>query len=58
MRGPLRMLIRACDAFFRSSAPLPAAGGWPDWFQLGDPHENYYEGSVLYDDLRLEVWRD
>ena len=36
----------------------PASGGWADWFQLGDPHNNYYEGSVLYDDLRLEVWRD
>jgi len=36
----------------------PASGAWPDWFQIGDPHSNYYEGSVLYDDLRLEVWRD
>ena len=36
----------------------PASGGWVDWFMLGDPHSNYYEGSVLYDDLRLEVWRD
>ncbi|WP_041453266.1 hypothetical protein [Anaeromyxobacter dehalogenans] len=36
----------------------PAGGVWPDWFMLGDPHVNYYEGSVLYDDLVLETWRD
>jgi hypothetical protein len=35
----------------------PADGNWPDWFMLGDPHENFYMGSVLYDDVQLEVWR-
>ena len=35
----------------------PAGGTWPDWFMFGDPHTNYYEGDVLYDDVRLEVWR-
>lgn len=33
----------------------PAGGVWPDWFVFGDPHENFYEGQVLYDDVRLEV---
>lgn len=35
----------------------PADQGWPDYFMLGDPHNNYYEGSVHYDDLKLEVWK-
>lgn len=48
----------------RSSAALgdgspywPSEGSWPDWFMFGDPHENFYRGSVLYDDVQLEVWR-
>ncbi len=36
----------------------PAGSAYPDYFMLGDPHSNYYEGQVLYDDLKLEVWRD
>jgi hypothetical protein len=35
----------------------PAGGVWPDWFMFGDPHVNYYEGEVLFDDVTLEVWR-
>ncbi len=35
----------------------PAGGVWPDWFMFGDPHVNYYEGAVLYDDVVLETWR-
>ncbi|HEY6098939.1 MAG TPA: hypothetical protein VIW03_05890 [Anaeromyxobacter sp.] len=35
----------------------PANGVWPDWFMFGDPHVNYYEGEVLYDDVVLELWR-
>lgn len=35
----------------------PARGVWPDWFMFGDPHVNYYEGEVLFDDVTLEVWR-
>jgi hypothetical protein len=35
----------------------PANGVWPDWFMFGDPHANYYEGEVLYDDVTLELWR-
>ncbi|MFO0677010.1 MAG: hypothetical protein U0169_10765 [Polyangiaceae bacterium] len=34
----------------------PANGGWPDFAMFGDPHENYYEGEVFYDDVRLEIW--
>jgi len=46
----------------RSSAGLgtaypywPADGTWPYWFMFGDPHENFYAGSVLYDDVQLET---
>ena len=35
----------------------PADGSWPDWFMFGDPHENFYTGSVLYDDVQLETWK-
>lgn len=35
----------------------PAGGAWPDWFVFGDPHVNFYEGHVLYDDVVLEEWR-
>ncbi|HEY4380476.1 MAG TPA: hypothetical protein VGN01_09035 [Acidobacteriaceae bacterium] len=35
-----------------------AAEGIPDFFMLGDPHNNYYEGSVYYDDIKLETWQD
>jgi hypothetical protein len=34
----------------------PKTGAWPDWFMFGDPHTNFYEGEVFYDDVRLEVW--
>jgi hypothetical protein len=33
----------------------PAGASWPDWFMFGDPHENFYEGDVLYDDVKLEI---
>lgn len=33
----------------------PKDAGYPDYFMMGDPHVNFYEGSVLIDDLRLEV---
>ena len=35
----------------------PADATFPDWFMFGDPHENFYMGSVLYDDVQLEVRR-
>jgi hypothetical protein len=34
-----------------------AGAGIPDFFMFGDPHNNYYRGSVYYDDVRLEVWQ-
>jgi hypothetical protein len=36
----------------------PAGKGWGDWLMFGEPHQNYYEGEVLYDDVRLEIWRE
>ena len=41
-----------------SSPRWPPGASWPDWFMFGDPHANYYEGHVLYDDVVLETWRD
>lgn len=43
------------DGAHCASPTWPASDSWPDWFMFGDPHSNYYEGSVLYDDVRLEV---
>jgi len=34
-----------------------ADAGVPDFFMFGDPHNNYYRGSVYYDDIKLETWR-
>lgn len=45
-------------ALDKSFPHWPAGKGWPDYFMLGDPHNNYYEGSVYYDDIRLETWQD
>lgn len=39
-------------------ARWPAGAHWPEWFMFGDPHVNFYEGEVLYDDVRLEVWAE
>ncbi len=36
----------------------PSGTGWDDWFMFGDPHSNFYEGHVHYDDLTLEVWEE
>lgn len=30
----------------------------PDFFMFGDPHNNYYRGSVYYDDIKLETWQE
>ncbi|HYD39913.1 MAG TPA: hypothetical protein VEB43_03715, partial [Anaeromyxobacter sp.] len=52
---------RCADEGTYPSAPgtprWPAGGSWPDWFMFGDPHANYYEGRVLYDDVVLEEWQ-
>lgn len=36
----------------------PQGSSFPDWFMFGDPHDNYYEGFVYYDDVKLETWTD
>jgi len=33
----------------------PANSAYPEYFMLGEPHINYYEGSMLIDDISLEV---
>ena len=33
----------------------PAGSAYPDYFVIGDPHLNYYEGSATIDDLSLYV---
>ncbi|MEM1142960.1 MAG: hypothetical protein AAGI88_10280 [Pseudomonadota bacterium] len=33
----------------------PSGSAYADYFMLGDPHINFYEGSVLVDDLRLDA---
>jgi len=35
-----------------------AEPGIPDFFMFGDPHNNYYRGSVYYDDIKLEGWQE
>ncbi len=35
-----------------------AGAGIPDFFMFGDPHNNYYRGSVYYDDIKLEGWQE
>ena len=33
----------------------PAGSAYPDFFVIGDPHLNFYEGSATVDDLRMYV---
>jgi hypothetical protein len=41
-----------------SSFPFwPEGKAWPDYFMFGEPHANFYEGYVYYDDVKLEVWK-
>jgi hypothetical protein len=40
-----------------ASRVYQAGEGISDFFMFGDPHTNYYRGSVYYDDIRLEVLR-
>jgi hypothetical protein len=61
-RQPLAAGSPCVDASHYPSLPAepalwPADGAWPDYFMFGDPHNNYYEGQVYYDDVRLEVWQ-
>jgi hypothetical protein len=32
----------------------PQSSGYDDYFMIGDPHINYYEGHVYFDDIQLE----
>ena len=38
-----------------SKEQWPAGSAYPDYFVIGDPHLNYYEGSATIDDLKLYV---
>ena len=40
------------------SSVYQAGAGIPDFFMFGDPHNNYYRGSVYYDDIQLEAWQE
>lgn len=42
----------ANGVLYRAWPPGPS---YPDFFVIGDPHINYYEGSLLVDDLMLQV---
>ncbi|ASP47995.1 hypothetical protein [Cognaticolwellia beringensis] len=33
----------------------PSGSAYPEYFMFGEPHINYYEGSVLVDDITFEV---
>jgi hypothetical protein len=41
-----------------SDLAYQAGAGIPDFFMFGDPHNNYYQGSIYYDDIKLETWQD
>jgi hypothetical protein len=61
-RAPLPAASPCIDTSRYPSLPgepplWPADVTWPDYFMFGDPHNNFYEGEVYYDDVRLEVWR-
>ena len=66
-RGAAKRFKRTASGKFKSGGETTYTGtidgggvfhaGGPSWFMFGDPHENFYVGSVLYDDVRLEVWR-
>jgi hypothetical protein len=51
-----RLETRACPHLpYVGTIPLrsvyQAGAGVPDFFMFGDPHNNYYRGSVYYDDI-------
>ncbi|SEL79985.1 hypothetical protein SAMN05216262_1231 [Colwellia chukchiensis] len=39
----------------KSFTDWPRGSAYPEYFMLGEPHINYYEGSVLVDDISLEL---
>ncbi len=38
---------------YRDDNVWPAGSAYPDYFVIGDPHTNYYEGRAHIDDIRL-----
>jgi hypothetical protein len=61
-RDPLRKTI-AFTWWFGGKAECVRSigrmcGGIPDFFMFGDPRNNYYRGSVYYDDIKLEAWQE
>lgn len=38
-----------------SKEQWPAGSAYPDYFIIGDPHLNYYEGKATIDDIRMSV---
>ncbi|WP_222851384.1 hypothetical protein [Phytoactinopolyspora mesophila] len=45
------------DATFVDEDVWPAGSAYPDYFLIGQPHMNYYEGSAHIDNVRLYVPR-
>ncbi|GAB3474889.1 hypothetical protein GCM10027440_05940 [Nocardiopsis coralliicola] len=43
------------DGDFTDENVWPAGSAYPDYFLIGQPHMNFYEGSAHIDDLRLYV---
>ena len=41
--------------FNKEFTTWPKESAYPEYFMLGEPHINYYEGNVLVDDITLEV---
>lgn len=39
----------------KSFTAWPEQSAYPEYFMLGEPHINYYEGNVLVDDITLEI---
>jgi len=49
----IRSLRRAWGTDIRTGRRRELAG----LVMFGDPHENFYMGSVLCDDVQLEIWK-
>jgi len=46
----------AQDVSACAGANWAQGSAWPDWLMFGDPHNNSYEGTVYYDDVKMEEW--
>ena len=46
---------RAQQILDKDFVSWPSGSAFPEYFMLGEPHINYYEGSVLVDDISLEI---